>query len=96
MGWQERDALDRDAEQRLRQLLGRQPAAEEIAQLRLGEKALGLEDPRLAKARQARARAKALHDLNQEIVTELQATRQNTRSAPILPMKKKNSTLSRE
>ena len=85
MGWQERDALDRDAEQRLRQLLGRQPTAEEIAQLRLGEKALGLEDPRLAKARQARARAKALHDLNQEIVTELQATRKTREARPFCP-----------
>ena len=90
MRWQDSELLDRDAEQRLCQVLHRQPTKEEIAQLRRGEHALGLEDPAVAKARQVRARAKAIHDLNREIVKELQVTRQHARRGRVLPMKKRS------
>ena len=90
MRWQERDALDRDAEQRLRQVLHRQPSAEEILQLRHGEQALGLEDPALAKARQLTARARALRDLNRQLVTELRASRKEARHTRFRAEKKRH------
>jgi hypothetical protein len=65
------EILNVDAEKRLREVLGRSPTAKEIAQLRHGEQALGLEHPAYAKARQLLGESDVLRQQETELLAEL-------------------------
>lgn len=69
-----------DAERRLRSALGREPTAKEIADLRLAEQALGLDQPSFLKARELAARAERLQERSLELTAKLRQSRKTTRS----------------
>lgn len=75
---QNEDALNRDAGQRLRKLLGREATAKEIRELRGGEQALGVEHPSYAKARQLVAEARNLRQIKDRLLSEVRKTRQRS------------------
>lgn len=79
MRHKDEEALNTNAEQRLRELLHRQPTAKEISQLRLGEQALGMGSLAFDNARQLVAETRALRKLQQELVAEVREKRGQAR-----------------
>lgn len=71
--------LNADAEKRLRKILGREPTAKEISELRLGEQALNLDRPACSRARQLVAEARALRNKKNELLAALQQTRRKAK-----------------
>ena len=79
MTWKEEGVLNRNAADRLREILEREPTSKEIAQLRHGEQALKLEDSKLAKSGQLKSEAQRLCNVSKELLFEVRAKRKKSR-----------------